>query len=59
MDSKKQRIALIILMLGIIVYTVSNYLRGDMDISYFFITIPFMAWILFSQIWALIRDWKE
>ncbi len=59
MDSKKQRVALIILMLGVLGYTFFNYIRGDMNITYFFAMLIFMGWMLISQIWALIRDWKE
>lgn len=59
MSSKSQRIALIVLMLGVIGYTVFNYLRGGLSSGYFAVLAVLMGWMLIGQLRALIREWKE
>ena len=59
MNNKAKRITLIVLMLAILAYTVINYLNHAIDQTKMLVLSLFLGWLLISQIYALIREWKE
>ncbi len=59
MKQRIQRIALIIFMLAVQGYTVYNYMSGKTDMTDFLVITAFMGFLLFGQIAALIREWKD
>lgn len=59
MNTRVQRILLIVLMVAGLGYTIFNYLQQKTELSSMIVIIAFLGWLLFGQISALIREWDK
>lgn len=52
-------IGVILLILAVTVYTISNYLNGKVDLSFFLVAIALLAYILIGMINQLVQYLKN
>lgn len=52
-------IGVILLILAVTVYTISNYLNGKVDLSFFLVAIVLLAYILIGMINQLVQYLKN
>ena len=52
-------ICVILLILAVTVYTISNYLNGKVDLSFFLVAIALLAYILIGMINQLVQYLKN
>ena len=56
MNTRVQRILLILLMVAALAYTIFNYVQQKTDLSSLVVITALLGWLIFGQISALIRE---
>lgn len=59
MSNRTKRLALIVLMAAVLVYTVINYFRQGITLPYLIVFAVILVPSLMMQVNALIQEWKE
>lgn len=54
-----KKIAVILLILAVLGYTIFNYMAGNSDTSVFFVSLALMSYFLVSMVASLVNDLKD